>query len=437
MSAFEKSGLGPGQRTVVLTAFALVCALMFGFLWTNAGGRIPLVSRDGYSVEVELDEVGNLVYFTDVMVAGIKVGKVTSVEEKGDHALVSLTLDEEVAPLHEGAVLQVRAKSLVEESYLEVTDGNGAVIPDGGRLPAGAGRSPVQLDDVLQSLDAPTRRAVRRSLRSMGASTAGTRDSMESAVVGLGYLGRDGHTVLDALAAQSEELRRLTRSSVQVMNALSSRQASLSSLVGSTDELASSTAAHQAEIESVMTQLPGVITAARSSSDDLTRLGVSLLPVATNLQEAAPDLTATLDALPPAARDLRLSMEPLDGVLDEAPATLTRVPTVTSDVDGLVPQAETLFSDLNPMLGYVEPYGRDIAAFFTNFAQTLAQGDAWGKYLKVMPPVNEQNIKGLPLWTNIGPLDRFNPLPLPGSLEVPETYGDREYPRVEREPVPE
>lgn len=437
MSEFEKTGIGPGKRTAITSGFVLACAAVFGFLWVNAGGRVPVVSSGGYTVQVELPRAANLVYFADVMVAGIKAGKVTSVEPDGDRALVRMQLDQAVAPLHQGATVRVRAKSLVEESYLEITDGPGPTVPAGARLPATAGQEPTQLDDVLKSLDAPTRASLQRSLKSLGAGTAGTRDAVEATVVGLGDLGRQGRTVLDALSAQSQDLRDLTRSSARVLQALSTRRAALASLVESTDRLSASTAEQRSAIQETMRALPGVIGSARSSSDDLTRLGQALLPVAADLEAAAPDLTGTLEALPAAARDLRLSVPPLDAVLDSAPATLTRVPAVTGDVDRLLPDAKVLMSDLNPMLGYLEPYGRDVAAFFTNFAQTLDTGDAWGKYLKVMPPVNEQNIKGLPLWTNIGPLDRFNPLPLPGSLAHPETFGNRDYPRVDREPIPQ
>lgn len=437
MSAFDSAGLGPGKRLAITAVFAAVCALMFGFLWTNAGGRVPLVSSNGYTVEAEFPDVGNLVYFADVMVAGVKAGKVTSVRENGDRAVVRMSLDRSIAPLHDGVTVRVRAKSLVEESYLEITDGAGAVIPDGGRLDPAAGQALTQLDDVLLSLDAPTRTALSRSLRSLGSGTAGTREAMEGAVTGLGELGREGRTVLDALAAQSEDLRGVTRSSARILNALSTRQAAITSLVENANRLSATTASRRDDLEATVRELPKVIGAARSSSDDLTRLGEALLPVAANLEAAAPDLTAALEALPAASRDLRQSIPSLDGVLERAPATLTRTPTIASDVDGLVPDAKILMSDLNPVLGYIEPYGKDIASFFTLFGQALEREDVWGKYLPVMPPVNEQNLKGLPIWTNIGPLDKFNPLPLPGSLLHPEPFGDREYPRVEREPIPE
>jgi phospholipid/cholesterol/gamma-HCH transport system substrate-binding protein len=437
MSDVDKSSMPVWRRGAIVSAFALVCALMFGFLWTNSGGRIPVVSQNGYTVSVELPRVSNLVYFSDVMVAGIKVGKVQDVTVQGDHALVEFSLDEDVVPLHEGATVRVRAKSLVEESYLEVVDGGGPSIADGAQLPADAGRGPVQLDDVLQTLDAPTRKAIQTSLASLAGGTKGNRAALERAVVGLGYLGREGETVLDAVAGQSDDLTDLTRNAARLLSSLSSSDAALASLVDNAELLVTTSAAQREDIEATMRLLPPVIDTAVASTDDITVLGDKLLPVARNLDAAAPDLTIALRQLPRTSRDLSATVPYLDGVLDLAPQTLTRVPTLSEDVEAVVPHAEVLLSDVNPMLGYLEPYGKDVAAFFTNFAQTLQLGDVWGKYLRVMPPLDEQTFKGYPLNTNIGPLDKFNPLPLPGSLNTPVPYGDRDYPRVEREPVPE
>ncbi|MEN8674053.1 MlaD family protein [Nocardioides sp.] len=433
MSDVDANGAKPLSRMITVVAFTLACAGIFGFLWVNSGGKVPVAGSNRYTVAVDLPRVANVVYFSDVMVAGIKVGKVTDVEERGDHARVVMELDETVAPVHDGASVQVRAKSLIEESFLEITDGEGAEVPNGGVLADGAGKAPTQLSDVLETLDEPTRTALTRSVRSLGKGVEGADPAISDAVEGLGYLGRNGLTVTDALAAQGEDLRSLTRSSTRVLAALTERRGQLSQLVGDSREVFEATAGQRADLEAFVRALPPVLTAADEGSDDLTRLGDALDPVAANLEAAAPDLTAALRALPATTRDLRAAVPSLSTVLDRAPRTLTRVPTFSARGRALLPDTQAVLSDLNPVLGYLQPYGRDVAAFFTNFAQTLGLGDVNGKAFRVMPPLNEQSYKGIPITTNIGPLDKFNPLPLPGSLDNLAPYGNRSYPRVERE----
>lgn len=435
MTDSDAPGTGALGRLVAVVVFTVACASIFGFLWVNSGGKVPVVGSDGYRVAVDVPRVANVVYFSDVMIAGIKVGKVTEVTEEGDHARVVMELDEDAAPLHGGAIVQVRAKSLVEESFLEITDGTGQRFDSGDTLPLGAGRAPTQLDDVLATLDEPTRNSLRATLRSMGASTLDSKQEVAAAVMGLGDLGREGRTVIDALADQSTDLRSLTRNATRVLAALSTRRAQIGALVTDAQLVSEATAGQAGELEAFIREVPPVLDSARRASGDLTRLGTALTPVATNLDAAAPDLTAALDQLPGTSTDVRAMLPALDGVLGTAPATLTKVPAFTTDVAALLPDASAVLSDLNPMLAYLEPYGKDVAAFFTNFAQTLALGDENGAAFRVMPPLNEQSYKGHPLSTNVGPLDKFNPLPSPNSLDDLGPYGDRAYPHVRQEDV--
>ncbi len=434
MSDSTKDPLSGRARMGVVVAFTTMCALIFGFLWVNSGGRIPLVTGGGYTIAMDVTEVANVVYFSDVMVAGVKVGKVTEVEERGDHARVVVKLNEDVVPLHEGATVQVRAKSLVEESFLEITDGTGAELPSGAVLPDGAAVKATQLNDVLESLDQPTRTAVRRSLRSLGVSTKGGRDDYRAAFAGLGDLGREGVTVLDAISAQSKDLTELTRGTARVLSALSTRHGQIEQMVADAQRVTEATAGQQEEIRAVVRALPAVLASAREGSDDLTELGEALLPVVTDLDAAAPALARAVSELPRTTEDLRATMPALSTVLDRAPATLTKVPEFTDELGAIVPSAITVMSDLNPVLGYLEPYGKDIAAFFANFSGTLSQRDVNGHFFRITPVVSDKSLRGLPVTTHLGDKNGWNPLPAPGSLETLAPYRST-YPQVRRDRV--
>ncbi len=433
--AEDPSEQRPLSRVIAVVAFVALCVGIFAFLWVNSGGRIPLASTTGYEVTATMPRVSNAVYFSDVMIAGVKVGKVRGVKEHGDHSTMLLELDQAAAPLHEGALFEIRAKSLVEESFVSIVDGNGPVVDDHHVFGLASSKEAVRLDDVLDSLDAPTRASLTSTMRSAGLATDGSKDEISSAVEGLGQLGREGRTALDALADQSDDLTRLTRSSTRVLSALAERRAQLSSLVTNADRLTDVTSGQRDDLEATIRALPPLMKSARDGSDDLRTLADRLDPVARNLKAAAPDLTAALRELPQTSADLRGLLPALDQVVDSAPRTLTRVPTLSEDIIGLTPPAEAVLADLNPVLGYVEPYGRDVAAWFTNFAQTIATGDVNGRAFRVMGVFNEQNFKGLPVNTNIGALDKYNPLPAAGSLTNPGPFR-RDYTRVTRDAIP-
>lgn len=423
----------PRLRMLTVVGFISVCALLFGYLWVNMGGRLPVVSSDGYRVSFAAADVDNLVYDSDVMVAGVKVGKVRELDEEGGKARVVLQIDDKAAlPLHQGAQLRLRSKSLIEETYVEIVDGTGAEIPDGGELPAKSLVPSVQLDDVLASLDKDTRADLGAALRSLGASTDQTGDQIGATLTGLGNLGREGYDVLDALEAQSQDLERLVATSSNVMRALDTGQGRIVDLVDQAGRLTSTTASQKQDIEATLRTLPGVLSTATEATRSLSTLAVDLRPITRGVDAAAPSLSRALTYLPATTRDLRGLLPSLDATIDKAPATLERVPGVADQLVKVIPNARAALADVNPMLAFMQPYGPDLAAFFSNWNAMLAHSDVNGHYLRIFPVLNEQSFKGLPLPLNKGFLDKSNAYPAPGESVDPGPY-EGTYPHVERD----
>lgn len=426
----------PALRTLAVLLFVALCASIFSFLWLNAGGKLPLISQAGYRVDVLVPDVDNLVYQSDVRTAGVDVGKVENVQVTGSDALVTLDLGPDVAPLHEGAVVTVRNKTLIEETYLEITDGTGPEIPDGTRLPDGSGRASVQLDDVLTSLDEPTREALGTTVRSSALATEESRDEIGAALQGLGDLGREGGDALDALAAQSAALTEVAANAADLLTALDTGQGRVAELVADSEALTEVVVENRAELETVMRTLPPVLDTTREASLSLQELGDSLAPVARNLRTAAPDLSAALVELPGTSAELRGLLPPLDAALGRAEPTLNRVPGFGAELRPLFPTLQVNLADVNPMLGYLRPYGPDLGAFFANYGNQLTGGPHGdGNISRVMPLMNEKSPNSA-VDSQTGALEKYNPYPEPGASADPQRRFHGEYPRVGEGPPP-
>lgn len=422
------------SQVITLALFGILCAGVFSYLWVNSGGKIPGITKDGYRVTAYFPRVANLVYFGDVMVAGVKIGKVQQViPDAANSAKVIMDLDSNY-PLHQGVTAQLRAKTLVEESFVELTDGTGPAVPSGYEIPKEAGHGPTQLNDVLLALDGKTRGALAEGMRSLGASTEGTKQSVSDAVQGLGSLGRGGHDALDALSAQSDDLKQVTGHTATMLAALNTQRGQIAQLVEDSNRLFTATADGQKDLEETLRTLPPVLASARDASSSLTDLGNALQPVARNLRDAGPDLSDALNELPVTSRDLRGLLPDLDRALDKAPDTLHRVHDTAKDAQDLFPQAITDLTDLNPMLGYLKPYGPDIGGMLANFGQTLAHGNANGNYFNVLITADEQSVTGYPVSTNIGPFAKSNRYMKPGEGYNPSGKGGRGFTRVQEEP---
>jgi len=418
-----------GRMTVLLTFFA-ACAVIFAVLLMGTGVRVPVVDSGEYTSRVVLQDVDNLVTAGRVQISGVRVGQVRSVKQERDGVHVEFSVDDDVAPLHEGVHVRLAERSLVGEGYLDVTDGKGAELPSGSTLPTSSVQPSVQLRDVLASFDSASRKELQGLLRSLGKGTAGSQEDVAQLLGGLGGLGNDGNTALAAVAAQTKDLTVLARQATTLMSALDTGNGQIASLVSNANRLTAATAGQRRSIEAVLRQAPGLLDTTRTASSSLVTLSDALGPVAADVREAAPSLTTALTQLPATTADLRGLLSPLSGTLHMAPATLQRVPAADRALRGLFPEARYMLRDINPMLSYIRPYGADLAAFFANFNAVLNYTDENGaSYLRLSPMVNDYSVQR-PL--RFGALGNYtNPYPGPGSAGKPGPFkGD--YPKVKR-----
>jgi phospholipid/cholesterol/gamma-HCH transport system substrate-binding protein len=420
-------------RTLTVLGFILAVALIFTVLWVNMGGEIPKITG-GYRITASMGAAENLVYDSDVRIAGVKVGKIRGLTHDGDRVMATMEIRGSAQPLHEGATVRLRPKTLIAETYLEVVDGKGPIIPNGGRLPDSAYAPSVSVDDLLNSLDPPTREAIGSLVRRLAPLTDGQAQNLSEAMSALGHLGREGHDALDVLAAQSEDLQGLVTQTAALLATLDEGEGQIARLASAAEKVTAASAARDDKLEAAIRLLPGFLTSARTASAPLSQLSGALTPLAEPLQRAAPDLNAALGQLPAATAALRQLVPSLDVALDRAPDTLTRTPTFAADVDALIPPLRMALGDINPMLAYLAPYGKDLASFAANVGQVFGAVGPAGPEARILVIFNEKSFTGdSPIGSQAGLLQKSNPYPAPGAATHP-TQGDGTAPRVREEP---
>lgn len=421
-------------RTVTVLSFILACLAWTGYLYAQAGGKIPGVNTGrGYTISFDTDNLQNLVPYSDAEEAGVPVGKVATLTRiSPDTIRVVLTLDDTVGPLHEGATVQISEKSLAGQPYVKVTDGTGPPIAPDTVLPASMVKPSVTLRDVLASLDKPTRQALGGVIRSLGQSTAGREHDISNLMAGFSDVGHNGGTALDAVAAQSADLEQVSQQLQQIFEALDVGSGQIAQLVSSADRLTVATAGQRPALEASLRTLPGALDSATVASAHISQLSHALGPVAEDLRRAAPDLNDALDELPDASLELRSLLPPLHAVLGRAPATLDEVPDFDDSARAFFPPAVNVLRDLDPALRYLKPYGLDIAQFFTHFGAVFHHyGDDGLSYVYVRPVVNPEAVRPDPVKLP-NSLYPSNPYPGPGGLRDLRPFTGT-YPRVERD----
>jgi hypothetical protein len=170
----------PRERLVAgLGVLALVAVVVLAALqpWDRPSGpRITAI----------FDAVPGLVEGAEVQRAGLTVGRVEEIGLEGDRPRVRLRLDDDEA-LHRGAVADLRMVSLSGQlnRVVAITDGRGAALPDGATLGLARTEQPVEVEQVLSTLDPATRRAVRRIVRGTERTVDGRGEALAGTLQGL------------------------------------------------------------------------------------------------------------------------------------------------------------------------------------------------------------------------------------------------------------
>jgi len=153
-------------QLLVITAFALSCFGILLFLWVTFGGPTPFKAKS-YQVTVPFTEASQLAEQSDVRISGVDVGKVENIElgPNGHESVALLNIDDKYAPLPQGTRAILRTKTLLGETYVELSPGsnNEPALPDGGKLPSAQVAESVQLDEIFRTFNAKTRAAFHRT----------------------------------------------------------------------------------------------------------------------------------------------------------------------------------------------------------------------------------------------------------------------------------
>ena len=222
-------------RIAAMVAFTLSVAGLLMFLWMAFGGTLPL-RPEGYRFKADFPEAAGLVKEADVRMAGVNIGKVKDKElgPGGRSTRVTIELDHRFAPIGRDARAVLRQKSLLGETYVEITPGDPGdkKLADGGTLPDTSVDQTVELDEVFRVFDPPTRRAFQEWLHEAGIATSGTfaRDFNDSLGNAAPFF-TGGADLLRPLAEQEVALRRVFRDTGRVFTAVSREDHNLRGLI--------------------------------------------------------------------------------------------------------------------------------------------------------------------------------------------------------------
>lgn len=300
---------------VLIGAATTLVVIVAVFLAYNANSGLPFVPS--YTLKAEVPNAANLVVGNDVRIGGARVGAVEAIEARRRRdgrltALLTLKLETTVKPLPVDSLVLIRPRSALGLKYVEVTKGtNRAGFEDGATIPLrNATPEPVEIDDVLNTFDAPTRASMQTNLEEFGNAFTGRGQDLNLAIEAFVPLLRDLQPVMrnlsDPETGLSRFVRALGRTSAIVAPAAEEQAALFANLDTTFTALAD--VARPYLQESISGGPPALDAGIRGFPrqrpflENSTRLFAELRPGAAALRRAAPTLADALDLGVPALR---------------------------------------------------------------------------------------------------------------------------------------
>jgi phospholipid/cholesterol/gamma-HCH transport system substrate-binding protein len=351
-------------------------------------------------LKAEFRDAVQLAQQSDVRISGVSVGKVVSVSLDRHTGLTKavLQIDSKYAPRPADTRAILRQKSLLGETYIELTPGSSRAptLPDGGTLPPGQIAPTVQLDQILSTFDPVTRKAFSTWVQQGGIALTNRGQQFNEAIATLYPFATNVDSVLNVLNRDSAATRALLSDGGQVFSALARSPAQLQGFIRNSNAVFASTAARNRELAAAIKAFPAFTVATRETVARVHQFAALANPLVTELRPAARQLSPTLQAtvtLAPELKSLLVNIGPL------TQASKAGVPAFERFLTASVPWLTRLkpyLGNFVPIFNYINSYKRDIAAFFANSTattQATTQNIASTKllhYLRISNPVNPE-----------------------------------------------
>jgi phospholipid/cholesterol/gamma-HCH transport system substrate-binding protein len=376
-------GTSPIARLFALAAVAVVAVICVLLLLRGGGG---------YEVTAEFQDAAQLVKGNQVQVSGLPVGTVKSITLTPDgQAAVHMTVNGDYAPLRQGTRAIIRQASLsgVANRYIDLQLGpqHGKPIPDGGVLGEDATTTAVDLDQLFNTFDPPTRKALAGVIRGSANQYKGRGEQFAAAMPYLNPSLAASSTLFRELDSDTRLLTRFVVASSQLVTDLGDRHDDLAGLVDHLATTMNAIGSRQQQLATSIGLLPPVMRRANTTFVNLRAALDDLTPLVNASKPVAPKLQRFLTQLRPLARDARPTLRDLSQLLrqpgpnnDMLELLRTQVPLRDQAVrnvqedgasrQGAFPASVKALDSSAPEAAFVRPYTPDLLGWFDDFSHS-------------------------------------------------------------------
>jgi phospholipid/cholesterol/gamma-HCH transport system substrate-binding protein len=370
---------------------------------------IVLSGGTSYEVKAVFQNASQIVSGDLVQVAGNNIGTVSNISlTPSGQAELTLSINNSgYTPLRQGTTAVIRESSLsgIANRYvdLRIPPGQSAKIPSGGVIPTQYTTSAVDLDQLFNTLDAPTRKALQDVIQGSASQYQGQGKAAQAAWQYLNPAIASSSMLFREINRDTGKFTRFVVNSGNLVSDIAQRQTDLSALVQHLATTTAALAAQRSALGQSIQRLPGFMRLAnttfvnlRSALDDVQPLVDVTKPVAPKLQKLLVQLKPLAEDSVPTVRDLANIVSRPGPNNDLIELTSLGVPLANATVNntkadgkvrpGAFPESVTALKNSTPELATARPYAVDLTGWFEGFSHP-GTVDANGGSSRVAPVV--------------------------------------------------
>jgi virulence factor Mce-like protein len=309
---------------------------------------VALVRHDGgsatpdYHVDAIFDDARGLVPGQLVKIAGARVGTISDVRlTPGYRARVEMSVDGRFAPFHADATCTIRPQGLIAENYVECDPGTqdarllAAARGEAPTVPVGHTTEPVNLTDLFNIFNTPTRDRFSVIVNELGIATAGRGDDINEIL----------RRAAPALGA--------TRKALEIVNG---QRAQLAMMIRASDRLLGRLAPHRRRAQQFLDRAASVTDEVAQHRDALSETVAGLPALLHETRGALGRLDTVAKAGTPLLRSLRAAAPALNRVSRDIPAFGRAAPAATAGLGAALHRGTTASSRLRPVVRTLRDY---------------------------------------------------------------------------------
>ena len=360
---------------------------------------ILLRGGDQHTYKLVFQNAGQLVKDDDVQVGGRRVGSVRKIELTNDNqAQITIAVDNDFAPLHEGTTAIIRATSLsgVANRYIALTPGanSNQKLDDGSTLGTDKTTTPVDLDQLFNTLDPKTRKGLQGVIQGTAAQYEGQGPNVQKAAKYFSPSLSTTSALVRELNRDSQTFQDFIVNSSRTVTAIASRSDDLTNLVSNTNTTAKAIGDENVALARALGLLPSTLRQAnttfvnlRATLNDLDVLVAASKPATKNLAKFFARLRPVVKDARPTIHDLSLLIR-RKGANNDLVDLLRKMPKLQSTAKPVFAHSITALNKTEPVVKFIRPYTPDFVGWLRDFGQGAANYDANGHFARIQPIFN-------------------------------------------------